>query len=398
MSQVAITPHGNVSAAELEAKMAEGGHISAVTSFVPDPKGVGKIYSGDVRDYIEKKEWLIDLTALKARNILGASGKDTSKVKVFSDNFKRMWKVFTDTNKKLEIVKTPYYRVLGGAQAVTDYQTARRSKDLLEVIGVQPTIEDHTAINIVDVRNVTQLKFINHKKTSALMAVQVEIGDEVVPDVARQAFTDQTVEIFADAFHYVFSMRENSDSLFSLDNEIRSELPGAFSLAKDNKITTLANAVSGTNQGDWDAVTGNFYDVDAAADVQAAEDAVKTYGRPLTGLMPSDSWRAYIKNMQGVPITPSGTGAKSTSAPGAKQFNPVGNPGVSMWINDDITPATYILNSVKSWARFFRGPVIQTSYKNEKIPGQSEGKIMFDFNGVFQIQAAAAFFGTSVTT
>jgi hypothetical protein len=42
-----------------------------------------------------------------------------------------------------------------------------------------------------------------------------------------------------------------------------------------------------------------------------------------------------------------------------------------------------------TWADFYQGPVINVGYKNTMNPGQTEGALLFDFNGFVEKVSSA---------
>jgi hypothetical protein len=292
----------------------------------------------------------------------------------------------------LENAYEPYQRILGAAGSVTAFETVRRAEDLTDVVGLQYTLEDYTAMNVANVRNVNKVRFTRPRKTSSLMTVQREIGDDDEPEPDRQTFTEGTIDIFADATQQVVSMRDNIDTTFNTAAEHVKEIAGMFASEKDAKIVEKINAVTGTNQGDWDAVTGSFYDVNAATQVQVQEDAVKGYGRPLVGLFADDAWKGYMDNIR-APLTADKATSTSTQLGGIRLPK---NPNVIAWVNSSLTAGTYAVISKPSYIDLFKAMTIQTSFKNVKTPGQTEHRFWFDFNGVLENTTSAIGKGTSV--
>lgn len=389
----------------LEARLANAGSITETLSYVPSKTGgPGAIYLGDARDYVDESLKLVNVDQYVKGKVLAAAGKreEAEDLKIFTDLYWSNYDGYEQVMQGLENASKPYYSIFGAAATkTTQYETTRRTNDILQVTGEQYTNEEYQAINAAKILPVgSNFKFKNHTKTSSKLIVQKEIGDDIEPTPARQTFSSADFEIFADAFHYRFSMRDKAESVFPLEAEIQKEIPGMFLRAKNEKVVTLLEAISGTNQGDWDAVSGSFYTSSAPADVQTFEDAVKPYqaGGKLVAVFEQNSWRAYMKNWQGVVQTPGPNLAKSTSGAMDKSGTLPGNPNVTYYIDDAITDAEYMLVAQESWCRGFQGAVIQTSYKNSKTPGQMEGKIYLDFNGFRVQESSAGKHGESVTT
>lgn len=398
-----ITNQSSIQAEVEEMNRSPATKVGAVTAFN------GKVYAVDGREWrntdgkvdLPKEEFLIDVGLMKKleKNVLGAAGDpsalDDYASKIYSPKYLEYLDVYEKAQKALENTYSPYQRVLGAAgKAITPYETVRRAEDIIDVVGQQYDLTEYTALNAVTMRNSGKLRFKRPRKTSALMQVQKRLGDQYEPEVQRQAFTEGEVDVYADATQFQISMREESDTTFSISSEWLKELPGMFARAKDEKVTTLINALSNNNRGDWDAVTGNFYDADAALDVETDYKLIKKYGMTVIGMFASDSLRLYNKN-QNAPLTKKTD--DSTAPPGAKgPYTLANNAGITVFVNDDLTSQEYTLIAKESWADFYQAMTIQTSFKNERTAGQNEHRYWFDFNEVFQNTASAAAQGASV--
>ena len=362
----------------------------------------GKVYdvdarlctNSDGRMIMPKESFLFDYDKIQKQGatILGASGKDTNpREDVISGRFLSMYEDFERIEKEIEHSSMPY-TLLGAAGSTTSFEVVRRSTDLTDVVGLQYTNEDYTAHNVATKRHTNAVRFTRPRKTSSLNTVQREIGDDQEPEPERITLAEGTIDIFADAIQYVKSMRDEVDTTVSPASEFNKEIAGMFAKEKDDKITEKINIVTGINQGDWDAVTGSFYDVNAATQVQVQEDAVKGYGRPLVGLFADDAWRAYFENIR-APLTAEAASSTSTDMGGVKLPK---NPNVTAWVNSDLTAGTYVIVAKPSYMDLFLGPVIQTSFKNVRTSGQNEHRFWFDFNGILENTTSAIGKGTSV--
>jgi hypothetical protein len=262
----------------------------------------------------------------------------------------------------------------------TAYDTIRRINYLTEIVGPQYVLDDYNALEAVNIRTVKDLQFKGFYKSSSLLTGQGRIGDHVTPNVARQAFTAYEVSLLADSFRYEFGMREQKDSVFSLDAEIKKEIPGLMKKLKDDRITTAANAKSGTDiSPDWDATSGNFYSADAPGDIEAIEETLDQYRSELIMLAARDTIRLYNRNIQAPNVADA---PKSQILPASGRSGTLKmNAAVKYYINPSITASSLILIAKKAWMDWFQGPVINVSYKNQMTPSQTEGRIVFDYNG-----------------
>lgn len=366
----------------------------------------GKIYACDARDgYIDPSTQLVDVKKYwDTRKLVAASGDNSlfekNQNQVFSQTYQT---ILEEAKKQKEVVDNnpgiPVHKLIAAAGNIIDtgYETVRRVNYLLDVEGQNYLESDYNAMKACKVENVSDTNFKYFRKSSSLLQGIKELGDHATPPVARQTFAAIEKSLYADSFRYEFSSREKRDAVFSLENEIRAEIPGLMARMKDEKITTPLNALSdsGAISPDWDAVTGNFYDADAAGDIEADEDVLAVYKRPLLACMPRNTFRLYWRNVQAALIAePSKSVASGES--GRNGTLPK-NPSVNYIINDDLTNSTYIIVAVGAYARFFRGPVINVSYQNQMTPGQVSGRIIFDFNGFSEDNTSAARRHTSVT-
>jgi hypothetical protein len=389
----------------LEDKMMSKGMFAGAVSYHPIEE---RIYLGDARDgYLEKDDMMIDVGLWRKAKVLGASG-DTSKFakwKIFGNKYLQMLankkKIAKIQEKSYEPLQVIGDRIVGaaGPTATTDYEAIRRTGDLLDgVIGQEHTNEDYQAINIAEVVKKDSVRFEYLTRTSARIIAQRQIADDQEANPLRHVYSSATKDIFAYGLQFISSMRDNIDTKTDVVADFVKQVPDSILAAKNEDVVTLLNAVTGTNQGDWDAFTSGIADVQAAADVQTAEDAVKAYGRPLVAIMPSDSWRGYMKNLQGAYFQgqPQNIANQSTSTPGAKSGQLLGNPGVTYFIDDALTAATYCLAAKPSYMKYFQAMVVMTAFTNVKTPGKAEQRFWYDFAGFEETSDSALYKGTSV--
>jgi hypothetical protein len=391
----------------LESMTAHGRKAEAVTYLN------GKIYLADGFDFknadgtisIPKDLELIDVNEAFKAKMYGASG-DPAKIdrindlKIFSELYKTYYEDYAAVKETQKDYWIPWHRIVGaaGPEAVTAYQAIRRSRDLLDtVIGQRYVNEDYQAVNIAEiVERARAFKIEYLQRTSALIEVQQRLADEQTPAPQRDAFTLQSKEIFADGIQHEVSMRDTADTLTDINAEFMRQLPGAFLKSKNDKVLAILNAITGTNQGDWDAVTGSFFDVNAASQVRAAENAVKKYGETRVAIMAADTWELYVKNQQGLVFSSQPNLAKSSVESSAKSGRLIGNPGVTYYIDEGLTSQSYVLAAKESYMKLLQGMIIQTSVQDKSTPGQTERRFWFDYNDAVESQPAAAFKGTTV--
>lgn len=392
---------------DLEARMASKGMFLGAVSYDPIQD---KIFHGDARDgYLDKNEFMIDVGAYRKGQVLGASGKidAMNKLKIFSSkylqmkaNVNRLFKEKEKTYAPLEVVGKGIVGA-AGPTATTDYELIRRDGDLLAgIIGQEHTNEDYQAINIAEKVEKSSVRFEYISRTTSRIIAQRNIGDDEEALPLRHAYTTGTKDIFAYGLQFISSMRDNIDTKADVIADFNRQVPDSLLAAKNEDVVTLLNAITGNNQGDWDAFSSGIATGDAAGDIQTAEDAVKAYGRPLVAVMDSTAWRGYMKNLQGANFTKweDNVEKRSTSQASAKTGQLIANPGVTYFIDDAITAATYILAAKPAYMKYFQAMVVMTSFQNVKTPGKAEQRFWYDFAGFEETSDSAQYKGTSVLT
>lgn len=381
---------------------AKGLQESAVTY---DPL-TDRVYLGDGREGLERENVLINMKAFRDAKRFVAEGKHDSadKLKPYSNLYLQM------LANKNRLVKTklanPYKsinsigdRILGasGPTATTDYDAVRHTGEIVGVVtGESHTPEDYLAINIAERVDKDAVKFEYLQRTSSKIVAQRNLGDEDVADPIRHAYTTGTKEIFAYGLSFVNKKRDNIDMKLDIKADFVSQVDGAFLQAKNEDVLTILNGITGNNQGDWDAFTAGIADVDASAQVQVAEDAIKPYGKGLVAIMNSDAWRGYMKNLQGANFTGRLQNEANVSTNNRKTGQLAGNPDVTYFIDDGLTAGTYVMASKPNYMKYFQGMVIQTTYKDLKTAGQTEQMFWYDFAGFEETETNAQYKGTSV--
>ena len=388
----------------LEDRMMNKGMFLASVSYDPT---TDFIYDCDARDYLGKENRMINVDLYRKAQVLGAAGEidKANKLKIFTNRYLQMFQSKLKIDKKMENTNIPYHRAAGlgaaGAKATTDYETIRRTGDLLAgILGQEHTNEDYQAINIADKVDKNSVRFEYVKRTSARMVAQRNLGDEDEALPLKHAYTTGTKDIFAYGMQFIAGMRDNIDTKVDIVADFVKQVPDAFLAAKNEDVITLLNAITGTNRGDWDAFTSGIADVSAASQIQISEDAVKAYGRPLVCVLDSTAFKGYMKNLQGANFTTwqDNVANRSTSQAPAKTGTLVGNPGVTYFIDDALTAATYVVAAKGGYMKYFQAMTIMSSFKNVKTPGQHEQRFWYDFAGFDEVNTSAQDKGTSVLT
>jgi len=362
----------------------------------------GKIYDYDARpgnkftSKIMKQTELVDVNAFWKKKDLLAKGdlKGAEEIQPYSQLMSDIAVAAKAQQEKVDAVFQPFTRTLGSAAVgnliTTPYEVVRRINYLTRITSPMYNLANFNAKNAFTVIGVADLNVKGFFK-NALPTGIPEIGDNATPELATLAYTAFEKSIFADSFRYEFSMREVNDSVFSLQAQIEADIPGVFAKMEDDKCTTLLNAISssGTISPKWDAVSGNFYQADAAKDIETAEVALDLYGSGDVVMLPRDTLRLYLKNIQAAinTLAPSSLQKPDSVRTGIMPRN----PNITYYVNNTITAGSFIVLARNSYGDFYQGPKINVSYKNQMTPGQTEGRIMLSFNGVREkIQAAAA--------
>lgn len=390
-----ITSKQSVQAETQEARMMQNGSYKMSALTVLD----GKVYLGDGRQGLSESDVMVHLPAWNQKQIYGASGENDKidGLNIYGDKWFGMYGDYDKITKIL--AQYPYMTAsdiagAAGEEALTHYETIRKTAQTSnDVSGLERILEELNAFNIAKKETTSGFKHEYIKKTSAVLTADVELADDVMPGDIRPAFAIGDKEIFADGTSYKTNLRDKELKL-NVAAEIAKGVPGMFAQTKENKAIALVNALSSTNQGDWDAVTGNFYDVRAAEQVDVGVAAVKAYGGPIHCLLNSDTWRLYMDNLGSA--FDGKAGNKTTEVASALTGTLAGNPNVKYWINDSITSQSYILASVNSYMKYIQGMKIKTSFKDVRTAGQTETTFEFDFNGFFENEIGAAFHGATV--
>ena len=381
-----------------ESVSSNGNYSVSVQTYVPTS---GWIHAGqiDADGYIDQASRLVNVAKLaEHKSLVGAGSKGKSANDFLSQSYQT---ILTEAEKQMNLVaNNPGVSVpsLLGAAATgsntieTAYENVRRVNYLTEVVGKQYNLNDYNANKIVNVRNVNTLNVVGFTKSSALLQGIPEIGDHATPPPNRQTFGTYEKSLYADTFRFEFGMREVKDSVLNLKGELTKEIPGIMARMKDTKITDAVNALTQVALAtDWDAITaGNFvYDDDAAADIETIEATLDQYGGEKVLIAPRAVLRAYHRNVHQVGI---GGSENSTSLNdnGSRTGRLALNPSVSFVINNSITADELCVVAKNSWADLLQGAVSSVSYKNQMSPAQTEGRIIFDFNGFVEKQTAAA--------
>lgn len=372
---------------------------------------VDKIYNSDARmeGGVDKSTFMIDVAAYKQAKALLAKGEvdKANKLRIFSNLYLQMRENITKVAKIKEDTYAPTHVIANslvgaaGPTATTDYETIRRDGDLLAgILGQEHTNEDYQAINIASKESKNSVRFEYISRTSNRIVAQRNIGDNEEALPLRHTYTTGHKDIFAYGLQFISSLRDNIDTKADIVADFTRQVPDSILAAKNEDVLTLLNAITGNNQGDWDSFSSGIAAVSAAAQVQVAEDAVKAYGRPLVCVMDSTSWRGYMQNMQGAYFAKQADNIanQSTSTASAKTGQLLGNPGVTYFIDDGLTAATYVLAAQPSYMKYFQAMVVMSSVTNEKTPGKAEQRFWYDFAGFEETNSSAQYKGTSTLT
>lgn len=357
----------------------------------------GWIHAEPITDgYYENATKLVNLDNLmEHKKLVGAGGQGLGTNEIFSQTYQTV--IEEASKQKLQIEANPGLnpsRIIGMAGAAasganliqTAYESVRQVNYLTGVVGQQYQLEDYNAWKAFNERKVSVLNVVGFRKSSSLLQGHKEIGDHTTPPPVQQTFASYNKSLYADTFRYEFGMREKKDSVFDIQGELTKEIPGAMIRMKDEKAYTILNAATdnGAYATDWDdkGSTAGFYDADAVADVETDESNLNAYGSDtLVMVAPRAVIRAYARNAQEVGVA-SSTFTPSSMVPAGRRSGTLqGNPAVGYFTNENITAKSYVITAKQSYGDFLKGNVVNVSYKNQMSPAQTEGRIVFDFNG-----------------
>jgi hypothetical protein len=389
---------------ELESKYASKGLQESAITYDPV---TDKVYLGDGRNGLESEGVLINMKNFRDAKKFVSEGKHDSanRLKPYSNLYLQM------LANKNRIVKSklanPFKsinaigdRILGasGPTATTDYDAVRHTGEIVGVVtGEEHTPDEYNAINIAERLDKDAVKFEYLRRTSSKIVAQRNLGDEDIADPIKNAYTTGTKELFAYGLSFLNKKRDNIDMKLDIKADFVKQVDGAFLQAKNEDVLTILNAITGNNQGNWKALTGGVFDVDASVDIQTAEKAVKPYGN--TGvkvIMADDTRRGYVKNLQGASFTGRlQNEANRGTANQRKSGQLEGNESVQYFIDDGLTAGTYVLAN-PNYMKYFQGMVIQTTYKELRSAGQTEQMFWYDYAGFEETEVNAQYKGTSV--
>jgi hypothetical protein len=359
----------------------------------------GFIHAGglDSEGYYENATKLVNVDKLSEhKKLVGAGGQGLSDNEILSQSYRT---IIEEANiQKAKIDANPGRNpatILGkfvgaaasGANLIqTAYESVRQVNYLSGVVGQQYQLEDYNAWKAFNERRVSVLNVVGFRKSSSLLQGMQEIGDHTTPPPVQQTFASYNKSLYADTFRFEFGMREKKDSVFDIQAELTKEIPGAMIRMKDSKAYTILNAASddGAYATDWDdkGSTAGFYDADAVEDVETDESNLNAYGGDTLVMMaPRAVIRAYARNAQEVGVASSTFTPDSQIPAGRRSGTLQGNPSVGYFTNENMTASTYTITAKQSYGDFLKGNVVNVSYKNQMSPAQTEGRIVFDFNG-----------------
>lgn len=359
----------------------------------------GFIHAGglDADGYYDNATKLVNVDKLfEHKRLVGAGGQGIGTNEILTQTYQTI--IEEAKTQKAKIDANPGLnpaRVLGkfvgaaasGANLIqTAYESVRQVNYLSGVVGQQYQLEDYNAWKAFNERRVSVLNVVGFRKSSSLLQGMQEIGDHTTPPPVQQTFASYNKSLYADTFRFEFGMREKKDSVFDIQAELTKEIPGAMARLKDAKAYTILNAASddGAIAPNWDLITaGNsVYDTDAVADVESDESALNPYGSDaLVMVAPRAVIRAYVRNAQEVGVASTTFTPQSMIPAGRRSGTLQGNPAVGYLTNESMTAGTYTITARQSYGDFLKGNVVNVSYKNQMSPAQTEGRIVFDFNG-----------------
>lgn len=374
----------------------------------------GWVHAGglDSDGYYENATKLVNVDKLSEhKRLVGAGGSGLADNEILSQNYQTI--IAEAKQQKAKIDANPGRnpsQILGkfvgaaasGANLVqTAYESVRQVNYLSGVVGQQYQLEDYNAWKAFNERRVSVLNVVGFRKSSSLLQGMQEIGDHTTPPPVQQTFASYNKSLYADTFRFEFGMREKKDSVFDIQAELTKEIPGAMIRMKDSKAYTILNAATdnGAIAPNWDLITaGNsVYDTDAVEDVESDESALNPYGSDTLVMMaPRAVIRAYKRNAQEVGVASSTFTPESQVPTGKRSGTLIGNPAVGYFTNESMTAGTYTITAKQSYGDFLKGNVVNVSYKNQMSPAQTEGRIVFDFNGFVTKDTSAIRRHTSV--
>jgi hypothetical protein len=373
----------------------------------------GFIHAGglDSDGYYENATKLVNVDKLtEHKKLVGAGGAGLATNEILTQNYQtiieeaKLQKAKIDANpgrNPATILGKFVGAAASGANLIqTAYESVRQVNYLSGVVGQQYQLEDYNAWKAFNERRVSVLNVVGFRKSSSLLQGMQEIGDHTTPPPVQQTFASYNKSLYADTFRFEFGMREKKDSVFDIQAELTKEIPGAMIRMKDltkeipgamirmkdSKAYTILNAASddGAYGTDWDdkGSTAGFYDADAVADVETDESNLNAYGADaLIMLAPRAVIRAYDRNAGEVGVA-STTFTPDSQVPTSRRSGVLrGNTAVTYYTNENMTASTYTITAKQSYGDFLKGNVVNVSYKNQMSPAQTEGRIVFDFNG-----------------
>lgn len=386
-----MNPQHSIQTEQFEEQLRNSGrNYSAVTMFED------KIFLGDGRfDELDRNNKMVDLGSLRAAL---ANPGTVDEASIYTNEYYKQYDAYEKIHDGIDgtaISARDYVgkhgKVAGaaGPESLTHYENIKKTSDLIgNVIGQERILEELNAINIAEKVSTQSLKAEYIKRTSALLTVQQEIGDDQIPSPQRQAFSIGKKEIFADATSWATELRDK-DSKVDLMGQFQATIPGQFLQSKHDKVIAKVNALSGVNQDDWTAVTGNFYTNSASTNVKTAEKAIEKYQGEMIMLANSNTIDAYFDNIRAA----LDANSQSQKDDVAKSGKLPKNRRVTWYETDDITSESYVLARKGSYMKWLQGMVITTIFEDVRAPGAPKQKFWFDFNGFDESETTAAYRG-----
>ena len=385
MQTISVNGKTTTEAAKNRADMVAKGYLPDALSMFGDT-----IYAGDAASMeLSKGDALVNVANLLKAEQFKAEGKidAVDALKVFSDDYKAKREIYDKIEKLRETYSMTPRSIAGasGPEAFTHYQDIQRIHDFIKIVGPMFTPEDYTAMHICTERTTQDLR-VEYADHTKLIRVQKDLGDEQTPLPVRLNYGKEKKDLYADGIAYSIGMRARKETRIDPLRDLIMQIPNAFKLAEEEKIIDELKKLAITNTSDWTAVTGVTWSNDAVLDISNGENSVKKYGRPVVMLSSTQLWSKYENNI-GNPTN----AVASDSTTQVKKVMFAKNRGIQeAWINDNLPTNQAVIAAKGSFADFYHGPTIQTSYIKRDIPGQDETRTMFRFNAVEITKAAAA--------
>lgn len=367
----------------------------------------GKIYDWDARDgaptgHEAADAWLIDTGYYRKFHEAREAGEEEKANQMFERATSPLYKdLLVEAARQRRLTEdNPYLsptRVLLTKAAAGDGQILQTAQEVvrqinyqMKVTGVFYRMEKFQAVNLPNKISTNDLT----TKGALDLKLQIghsEIGDDQTPEPARPFFETFDKQIFADSFHYGFSMREKKDSWFNIQQRMVQKVNGVMMRMKNEKITRIlldSSQVPGTAIGTkWDAFPSghDIPSIDAGRTIEDQVNALEDLEGPIIAACHRYVIRAYERNVEGRNVRGQPTKQPASARQGVFEFN----PEVKYYVENTLGNTDLYVMAKDVWADHYYGPEIDVAYKDQMKPTQFEGRILFHFNGVkYKLKAA----------